>query len=298
MPTGLSLILFSAVLAGCSGTDESGTSLNADLPTSAIQRADDPVVARVEETVIYRSDVERAAVAQGLIGQGDALSTGSNVFKVTVDELIDQRLLALDAISQDLMKQEEAQRRLAAARERILGNYRIETHLAATVNEETIRTLYEAQNNLGSRGEERRIRQIVVADEEQATNVLNRLRDEEDFELLAAELSIDAQTSQSGGERGWLSRDMVESGLRDAVFAAPIGGRVGPIKAQDGWVVLEVLDRRIPNQRSFEEMREDIARFMTFEAIDGLMSDLREDAAIERVYESDMAPDASETPDP
>lgn len=287
------MLVAGSAMSACSDRDQAGEVLASEIAMTAVSRADDPVVARVNDTVIYKSDVKRAAIAQGLIGEDETLSTSSNIFNVTVEELIDQRLLALDAVSAGMTENEEAQRRLAAARERILGNLRVETYLAQTVNDDAVRALYEAQNNLASRGEERRARQIVVADETLATDILNRLGDEEDFETLAAELSIDAATAQSGGELGWLSRDMLDTSLQDSVFDASIGDRVGPIEGADGWYVIEVLDRRVPNQRSFEDMREDIVRFMTFEAIDALMSDLREGAKIERIDAVDL-----ETPEP
>lgn len=282
-------------LGACSNNQDVSPIDVTDNPTQNIVRTEDPVAATVEGTLIYQSDVKRAAIAQGLIGPRERVDPTSNVYRVTLDELIDQRLLMLDAVKGGLVETEEAQRRLSSARERILSNLRVELYLAEAVSETAIRDLYEAQNNLGGRGEERRARQIVLPDEAAAADVLERLGDEEDFEVLAAERSIDPATAQSGGELGWLSRDMLPTALRDAVFNASVGDRIGPIDGGEGWYVLEILDRRVPNQRSFEEMREDIARFMTFEAVDALMTDLRDSAEIER---TDMSAPAEEDDQP
>lgn len=281
---GIVAILLMAGIAGCA--ENSSTIPDEDRPV-IISRMTDPVVARVEGTLIYASDVQRAAAAQGLIGADSEVEVSDPVFRVTVEELIDQRLLALDARRTGVAQQEEAQRRLAAARERILGNLRVETYLAETVNDETIRELYEAQKSLSGPGEERRARQIVVADEETAKAVVGRLNDEEDFAALVTELSIDSVTRDRGGELGWLSRDVLPAPLRSPVFTTDVGARAEPVQTDAGWHIIEVLDRRVPNQRSFEDTREDIVRFMTFDAIEALMTDLRDQAEVERLYQED-----------
>ena len=127
----------------------------------AIDRADDPVVARVDGSPIYRLDVRRAAEASGQIGADEALEPTDPVFRASLEELIDQRLLALDALRSGVASDEEARRRLAAAQDRILGNYRVEHYLAETVTDEAVRELYEAQRELAGTGEERELRRIV-----------------------------------------------------------------------------------------------------------------------------------------
>jgi peptidyl-prolyl cis-trans isomerase C len=250
-----------------------------------INRTADPVVARVNDTPIYQSDVQRAAEAQGLIGPKTALMMDDPIFRVTIDELIDQRLLSLDAVRTGAAQEPEAQRRLYAARDRILGNYRVETHIAETVNDVTIRNLYQAQRELAGRGEERRARQIVLADEATATEIAQRLDDEEDFDTLAAEFSIDEATRERGGELGWVSQDMLTGAIRTTVFNTPVGGRSVPFNTEDGWHIIEVQDTRTPSSRSFEESRDEIIRFMTFEAVEELLTDLRDGNDIVRTYE-------------
>jgi peptidyl-prolyl cis-trans isomerase C len=271
----------------------------AEAPTT-IDRMNDPVVARVNGTPIHRSDVRRAAEAQGLISTNAALTMDDPIFRVTIDEMIDQRLLSLDAVRTGIAKKPEVQRRLAAARERVLGNYRVEHNVADAVNDTTIRELYAAQRDLAGRGEERRARQIVVADEATALEVAGRLDDEEDFRTLAAEFSTDAATRDRGGELGWVSRDMLTGAVRSAVFETPAGQRAAPVSAQDGWHIIEVIDMRTPSSRSFEETRDEIARFMTFEAGEELVTELRERGDIERLYETmdaALAPTAASSPD-
>lgn len=279
-----------AVLTGC-GPANPVASTNAD--TAQTDAPIDVVVATVDGTEIYQSDVRRAAIAGGQIGMNETLDLTGPIFISTVNELIDQRLLALDSERVGAAQDAEAQRRLAAVRERIIGNYRVEAYLKEVVTDDAILELYQAQRDMAGRGEERRVRQIVVDDQATANIVAQRLSDEESFEDLVTEYSTDAATRAQDGELGWVSRDMLGGTLRTAVFNAQLGGRAGPIEVGGEWILVEVLDTRTPSNRSFEEVREDISRFLTFRAVDDLMTRLRDDGDIDRLYE-----DMKETQEP
>lgn len=283
-------ILASTCFVACQAP---GDLADQETAVTTIDRQNDTIIARVDGTSIYASDVRRAAAAQGLIGPEETVGFNSPVFRLTAEELIDQRLLALDARTEGIDELDEAQRRLRAARERILGNLRVEAHLADAVNEDTMRALYDAQISLIGRGEERRVRQIVVADEATALSIAERLDDEEDFAQLVAEFSIDGATLSTDGEFGWVSRDMLPAAIQSLAFRTAVGGRSEPVQSEAGWHIVEVLDRRSPAPRSYEETKEEIARFMTFEAVEALMTDLRGSANIERLYE-DMEPSDSD----
>lgn len=267
-----------------------------------VDRTEDRVVARVNNTNIYQSDVRRAAEAQGLIGAEDRLSSDDSIYTVTLDELIDQRLLALDAVRVGLDSDDEVQRRLAAARDRVLGNYRIESHLADKITDEAVRDLYDAQRALAGRGEERRVRQIVLEDEATARDVAARLDDEEDFEQLVSDYSVDEDTRERGGERGWVSRSMLSAPLRGPIFNTAVGSRSAPTQIDEQWYIFDVIDTRTPSSRSFEDVKEDITRFMTFEAVDSLLKDLQDRGEIERITlaldDAKMSPADEETTTP
>ena len=76
----------------------------------------DEAVARVDGKTVWASDVKREAVAQGLIGEGEPLDISSDLFRRVLDEVIDQKLLAAEALARNLDEDPVAQRRLAAAR--------------------------------------------------------------------------------------------------------------------------------------------------------------------------------------
>ena len=269
-------LLVGTVMVGCQAAGV-GSSTTTDIP---VDRAGDPIVAQIDGDPVYQSDIIWAAIADGRIGQGETLSPTSEGFRLTRDALIDQRLLARAAQAQRLDRTADGQRRLRVARDLVLGNLAVEQRLNADVTDEAVRALYDAQNQLARQGPERRLRHILLESEADAQAALEQLDGGESFEAVALAVSIDAESRARGGRLGWRGRASVSERLVDAVFAAPIGERIGPIESESGWHILDVLEARTPGARPFEEVEEDLERFLTYRSLDGLIGELRDEADI------------------
>lgn len=237
----------------------------------AIVRLGDAVAAEVDGTPIYVSDVRREGVAQSLIDRTDPLGPGSPLYDQLLDELIDQRLLALEAMRRGLDDTDESRRRVAAARERILGNILVETVVDSAVTEDAVRRMYEEQVDLVELGDEVRARHILVDTVEEAQAIIALLNDGGDFAQLALDRSKDQTTRLEGGDLGYFTPDMVTSAFARAAFDTPVGEVSDPFRSEYGWNVLKVEDRRADEPPTFEEMRPRIVRFMTFDEIQRLI---------------------------
>jgi len=89
------------------------------------------------------------------------------------------------------------------------------------------------------------VRQIVVADEETANQVMERLGAGEDFASLATELSTDEATKAVGGDRGWVAVGTFDQLVDDAVFNLEIGQITEPIETATGWYIVQLLGHEI-----------------------------------------------------
>lgn len=88
-----------------------------------------------------------------------------------------------------------------------------------------------------------RARHIVVDTEAAANDVINRLDAGEDFDTLAAALSRDVTTRDSGGDLGWFGPDtLLVPELSDAVFQMQIGEVRGPVQTMLGYHVVQLMD--------------------------------------------------------
>ena len=249
-----------------------------------VVRLGDTEVAEIDGTKIYLSDVERMAASQGLIEKGSPLTPGQPIFQKILDELIDQRLLALDALRQSLDQEDETRRRLSAARERILGNILVENHLKNTVNETTIRRMYDEQASLRDRGDEVQARHILLKDEETAKEIAKKLSEGGDFAALAREMSEDEGSRDSDGNLGYFTNDMLEAKFTQVAFATQKGDISEPFETDYGWHILQVQNRRKAAQPSFEEMRSEILNFMTYDEIQNILKSLRAQGDVKLLF--------------
>lgn len=254
----------------------------------------DVAVARVDGKTVWTSDVKREAVAQGLIGEGEPLDPSSELFRRVLDEVVDQKLLAAEALKRKLDKDPVAQRRLAAARDRILGDMLVEDVVADAVTENNIRGLYEEQQKLAKRSEEIRARQIVLASVADAEAVKKLLATGASFEALAMERSRDPATRFNGGDLGYFTTDVMPEAYDAALKDAKPGQIVGPFAVDNGFALVKVEDRRLEQPITLEAARPQIVRFLTYDRIRDLLEKLRSKAKIETLVKSqDGAPRAT-----
>ena len=243
----------------------------------------DRAAARVNGRAIWTSDVQREAVAQGLLGDGAALDSSSVLFHQMLDEVIDQRLLANEATRRRLERDPIVQRRLAAARDRILGDMLVERVVAGAVNENAIRGLYNEQISLARQSEEFRARQIVLATQAEATQIRQLVTTGGSFETLAMDRSIDLDTKYNGGDMGYFTTDVMPGAYGAALRSAAVGDLIGPFQTERGWVVLKIEDRRPEQPITLEAARPQIIRFLTYDQVRDLLERLRSSATVQNL---------------
>ncbi|HEX3700179.1 MAG TPA: peptidylprolyl isomerase [Phenylobacterium sp.] len=254
----------------------------------------DQAVATVDGQTIWASDVKREATAQGAIGEGEPLDVTSDTFHRMLEEVIDQKLLAAEAVKRKLDKDPAAQRRIAAARERVLSDMMVESVVADAVNENAIHGLYDEQLKLAKRSEEIHARQIVAPTQAAAEDIKKLITSGASFEAVAMEKSTDAATRFNGGDMGYFTTDVMPAEYAQALKAAKPGQIVGPVAIDGGFAILKVEDRRLEAPLTFDAARPQIVRFLTYDQIRDLLEKLRGKAKIAQL----VKPDAAVQPSP
>lgn len=80
-----------------------------------------------------------------------------------------------------------------------------------------------------------------------------------DFAALARADSQDSGSSESGGDLGWVTKDMMVKPFEDALFAMQPGEVSGPVKSEFGWHVIQLREVKAGKQTPFEEVRDQLA---------------------------------------
>lgn len=98
----------------------------------------------------------------------------------------------------------------------------------------------------------------VVEREQLAKSLLARAQEGEDFAKLAREYSQDAGNRAEGGDLGFIGRDILPKPIEELLFSMKVGEVRGPVRADRGFHVMKLVDKRNKDAKPFAEVQDEI----------------------------------------
>jgi len=126
-------------------------------------------------------------------------------------------------------------------------------HSRGAIDEKEALQYYEAHRTSFQLPQKVRSRQIVVADGEEAIQILKRLKKGESFEKVAMEKSLGPEKA-NGGDLGYFSRGERPTEF-DQVFIMEVGAISEVIKSPYGYHIFKLEEKIEPRQMPFEEAK-------------------------------------------
>jgi peptidyl-prolyl cis-trans isomerase SurA len=103
----------------------------------------------------------------------------------------------------------------------------------------------------------------TVLDKERiAKKLLDRAKAGEDFAKLAKEFSEDPATRTEGGDLGYFGKDMLPKPIEEMVFAMKVGEVRGPVRADRGFHVIKLVDRRAKDVKPLTDVKEELRNML------------------------------------
>ncbi len=268
-------LLACLTLSGCGGDQA---------PAEREAASGDPSAeaATVNGQTIYVSDVEMEARMKGLVREGETLEPESAEFNEILDQLIEIKLLAMEALSRGLDEEPEARHRLQTARDNILGNILLEHVADEKVDEAAIRKMYDAQVQLLVLDDEAHVRHILAPTKEAIDAVAAELKAGAEFTVLASKRSTDQATRMDGGDLGYMTVDDATPEFAKVIRSTPSGGISRPFEDQMGWHVVKIDEVRKEQPPSIEELRGPIVQFLRRTQLEEILKQLRSEAEISK----------------
>ena len=264
----LTPILFASLLAG------SAMASPASSPGSV-----DPVVARIDDTEILRSDL---VVAQKLLPARYRKMPLEAIYPFVLRQVINNTLIVRAARTAGLDNSELLRQRLEAIEMRVLEGAYLERATKGKVTEQAMRDRYRLVTDERRGQEELHVRHILVKDKRTAELIIQKLSKGAEFASLAREHSLGPSKTR-GGDLGFMGRDGMVEAFANAAFGLKTGQVTPmPILTRFGWHVIKLEERRAMTIPSFEEMRPQLARQIRGKIAADLVKNLRRGAAIVR----------------
>jgi peptidyl-prolyl cis-trans isomerase C len=209
--------------------------------------------------------------------------------------LIDTKLAAREAEKEKLADGPDAVRRMAYYKDKALMEVLLGGVAKDAATDAALKKTYDDAAKAQKPEEEIHARHILVPTEEEAKAALKRVQAGEDFAKVANELSKDP--GAEGGDLGWFTRERMVPEFADAAFKLQPGQVSQPVKTQFGWHIIKVEERRMKPFPTFEQVKDQVVRYVVQKAQTELITKLRTAAKIVRT-EPEPAPAPPATPKP
>src|SRR6478609_3542470 len=251
----------------------------------------DPVVAKVNGIEIHQSDL---AVAEDEAGQIPPMSPEAKQ-DYLVQFVADMILVSKAADDKKLGDGPEFKRKLEFARKKLLMEGLLQSVGKQGLTDAAMHQVYdEAVKQIGDEKEVHARHILFRAPtgddkagkeaEDKVKAVIARLKKGEDFAKVAGEVTEDPSGKANGGDLGYFTKDQMVPEFSDAAFKLDAGQISEPVKTQFGWHVIKVEEKRTKPAPKFEDVKPQIENFVTRKAQAELVTKLRADAKIERLY--------------
>ena len=221
------------------------------------------VLAVVGGKQITEADVDMMIASMGQAGQNYMSAQGR---AAVLEELINQKLLLLDAIRNLYERESAFKEQLARVKDELLVNYAAAKAVSGVrVTDEEAKKFFDEHPEQFAGEETVSASHILVEDEAKALELLADIREGKiTFEEAAAEHSK-CPSGRNGGNLGEFGRGQMVPEFDTACFEMAIGELRGPVKTQFGYHIIRLNGKNAAEPIPYERIKEEIRRRLTAE---------------------------------
>jgi len=215
------------------------------------------VLAMIGDIAVTDADVD--AFIETLPQEQQHYATNPHFRNRCKEQLIDCHCFAKMAEEMKVEESEEFKRIMERAKLNILSQLMINSVLKeVSVSEEDAMAFYQENPQHFPKGESVKAKHILVGNEEQCNEILEKiLSGEMDFESAAKDFST-CPSGDRGGDLGEFGRGQMVPEFETAAFEAEIGKIVGPVKTQFGYHLIKVEEKKEASVMPYADVAESI----------------------------------------
>jgi parvulin-like peptidyl-prolyl isomerase len=228
--------------------------------------------ARLGQTDVTAGEV-RGFVATLAPAEQAAVNRDPALMAQAVRLMLINRMVLNDALAKKWDAEPSVQTRLAKARENVIvESYLQSIPAGGAASEAEIQAAYDANRPAMIVPRQFELAQIFVsqpkgADAAVEAAAAKKLADVQrklkapgaDFAAIAKTDSDSKETAGKGGEIGWVPEPMIKPEILTPIMGLAKGGIAEPVRMDDGWMILKLIDVKQPGQRPLAEVHDAIA---------------------------------------
>jgi len=238
---------------------------------------DATVIARVGDNSVTAAEI-RDAVRNLDANSQAAIARDPSQLSQVVRAILTRRLVLQEADSKKWDQNPAAAAQIARARDNAL----VETYLESVSmppdsypSQSELQAAYDANKSALLMPRQYRLAQIFIkcpksADADTAAKaqvkldgIRKRLKQKDaDFSTVARANSDEPQSAAQGGEIGWVAENRIQPEIRTQLGSLEKGTVSDPVRLDDGWHILKVLDQKAPYTPELGEVKQQLAARM------------------------------------
>ena len=197
------------------------------------------------------------------------------------DEVIAREIFMQEAQKRGLAASSDYKEQMELARQTILiRELFADFQKKSPVSDAELKAEYD-KFTAANGGKEYSARHILVDKEDEAKDIVARLKKGEKFDDIAKKISKDPGSGANGGDLGWSTAANYVPEFSQAMVKLEKGQLTDtPVKTQFGWHIIRLDDTREAKLPSFEEVKPQIAQQMQQAKLSQFQDDLRKKAVI------------------
>ncbi|WP_186054874.1 peptidylprolyl isomerase [Burkholderia gladioli] len=235
-------------------------------------------VAVVNGTPIPKSRVDAMVAQLAQQGQQDS----EQLRKMVGQELVNREILMQEALKEGLPNRADVKQQVVIAQQTVVLRALIEDFVKKNQpSDAEVKAKYDELAK-GATGSEYHLHHILVDNEQQAKDLIAKIKAGAKFEDLAKQFSKDPGSAKNGGDLDWADPKSFVPEFANAATHLQKGQMTDePVKTQFGWHIIRVDDVRPIAPPPFEQVKAQLAQQMVQQKLQAFEEKLRAQAKIQ-----------------
>jgi len=230
-------------------------------------------LAKIGSKAITDADL-KALVGTVSDGQKSQINGDPDIKNRMVENLVVEELFVQEAEKTGVSKDKEFQNGLERARRQLLAQKYLQKSVQPKITDANVKKFFDSNKARYSQNEVH-AQHVLLKEESEAKEVLEKAKKGEDFETLAKKYSKDPSAAQNGGDLGFFTRSRMVPQFADKAFSMKKGEISEPVKSPFGYHIIKVLDARDGKPVKFDEIKDQVKGDYQNESINELIASLK-----------------------